>query len=176
MASILRMGHPTLRLVAQPLDISKIQSSEVQALIEDMYNTMASADGIGLAAPQVGVSIQLAIVESPESSDRYPQSEKTSGIYINPRVTVLDHTVQGMWEGCLSIPGIRGYVERPRKISVHYWDEKAQEHTLEVEGFSAIVLQHEFDHLNGVLFIDRIEDKSKLAFIEEYQAFHLDSD
>ena len=126
------------------------------------------AGGIGLAAPQIGVSKQLAVIKLSEDSDRYPDMETTDPYVIfNPRITVLDKELQGFWEGCLSVPGLRGYVQRPRKVKIDYLDENAEERTIEVEDFLATVFQHELDHLIGMLYVDRMEDVSTLMFEDE---------
>ena len=141
---------------------------DVKKLSEDMFETMHNADGIGLAAPQIGISKQLAIIKLSEESDRYPDME-TSEAYIifNPKITVLDKEKQGFWEGCLSVPGLRGYVERPRKVKIDFLDENAKERTIEVEDFLATVFQHELDHLIGMLYVDRMEDVSSLMYEDE---------
>lgn len=170
---ILRMGHPLLRERARELAREEILSQEIQRLIADMHETMRLANGLGLAAPQVGMSVRLALVEVPENSVRYPGAAAYPfGVYINPRVKVLEAQTQGYWEGCLSVPGLRGYVERARKIEVKYLDENAEPRTLVAEGFPATVFQHEFDHLDGKLFVDRLASTAKLAFLDEFIEFH----
>ncbi|MGZ3687953.1 MAG: peptide deformylase, partial [Bdellovibrionota bacterium] len=141
-------------------------------LIEDMIETMHEYSGIGLAAPQVHHSLQLALIEFSEDSSRYPDmGERPLQILINPRTTVLDESEQGYWEGCLSVPELRGLVQRPRKIQVDYLDRSGKPKTIVAEGFLATVFQHELDHLDGVLYVDKIRDKTKFAFIEEYQRY-----
>lgn len=169
---VIRMGHPTLRVKTTPFTKEEILSKETQDLIEDMFETMDDYDGIGLAAPQIDVPRQLAIVGVPVDSDRYPDApESEQFVIINPVVTVIDETPQGFWEGCLSVPGLRGFVERPRKVKIEYLDEEANEQVIEVENFLATVFQHELDHLDGILYIDRISDTKKLSYNEEFDKF-----
>lgn len=171
---LIRMGNPVLRQIAHPLTITDILSDEFKILLADLKDTMKQEGGIGIAAPQIGVSQQVAIIELPATSERYPNLVGSPlFIIVNPVLTTLDDQPQGFWEGCLSVPGLRGYVERPRKIRVDYLDEQAQAQSLEVEGFLATVFQHELDHLFGKLYIDRIKDPTQLSFIEEFEQFIL---
>jgi len=173
--NVIRMGHPLLRELAQPLTKEEILSS--QDLIQDLFDTMAEEKGIGIAAPQIGISLQVAIIELPKENPRYPDVEESDTFVIfNPKITVLDATTQGYWEGCLSVPGLRGYVERPRKIYIEYLDQEANSQKIELEGFLATVFQHELDHLFGILYIDRVTDKTKLSFIEEFVQFHSENE
>lgn len=165
---ILKMGNPLLRVVAEDFSVEEIKNSETQLLLEDMWNSLAAAGGIGLAAPQIGISKQLAVIKLTEESDRYPDMEDSEAFIIfNPKITVLDKTEQGFWEGCLSVPGLRGFVERPRKIRVDFLDENAKPRYIEVEDFLATVFQHELDHLVGKLYVDRIKDITTLMFEDE---------
>lgn len=169
---VARMGHPVLREKARDVRPEEIGSPELERLIEDMIETMHEYGGIGLAAPQVHRSINMALIEFDESSERYPnQGAQPLAVFINPRITYLDQTIQGFWEGCLSVPELRGFVERPRKIRVDYLDRKGRPASLEAEGFLATVFQHELDHLAGVLYVDRIKDTRKLAFMDEFQRY-----
>ena len=162
------MGNPLLREEAKPFTFEEILSEDTEILLKDMWDSLEEAGGIGLAAPQIGISKQLAIIKLSEESDRYPDME-TSEAYIifNPKITVLDKEKQGFWEGCLSVPGLRGYVERPRKVKIDFLDENAKERTIEVEDFLATVFQHELDHLIGMLYVDRMEDVRTLMFEDE---------
>lgn len=176
---VLKMGHPTLRVKAGPVSAEEIQSREFKDLIQDMFETMQEEDGIGIAAPQIGVSKQVAIVGVPKDNPRYPdvpEGEEEDDfdilIVINPKVTVLDRTPSGFWEGCLSVPGLRGYVERPSKIKVEFTNPLGETEVLEVSGFGATVFQHELDHLDGVLYVDRVADTTKLSYMDEFMEFH----
>lgn len=163
-----RMGNPVLRLKARELSPKEIRSPEVSRILKDMFDTLEDEEGIGLAAPQIHESIALAIVHYP--SDSEPR------VLFNPKITVLEETEQAYWEGCLSIPEIRGLVYRPRKIRVDYVSLDCKPVSIEVEGFPATVFQHELDHLFGVLFIDRVRfipGDSPISFTEEYARHHL---
>jgi peptide deformylase len=169
---IIRMGHPVLREPARPLAREEIVSEATLRLVADMIDTLHDYGGIGLAAPQIGEPIRLAIVEIPEGGTRYgevPGMPLT--VFVNPVVTVLDPATKGYWEGCLSVPGLRGFVERPQKIRVGYLDLAGRDQTLELAGFLATVFQHEFDHLDGTLYIDRLADSRLLAFEEEFTRY-----
>jgi peptide deformylase len=166
------MGHPVLRRPADPLDPAAIASDEIKRLLVDMIDTLHDYGGIGLAAPQVGESVRLAIVEIPESGTRYgdiPGMPLT--VFVNPAITVLDEESRGFWEGCLSVPGLRGFVERPQGIRVDYLDLAGREQSVELSGFLATVFQHEFDHLDGKLYVDRITDTRLLAFEDEFMRY-----
>lgn len=166
---VLRMGHPVLREVARPLQRDEIGSETVNRLIEDMVDTLHDYGGIGLAAPQIGESLRLAIIEIPGGPSRYGELESMPlSVFINPVIEVLDPTTEGYWEGCLSVPGLRGFVERPQHIKVIYTTDTGAAAELDLEGFLATVFQHEFDHLDGVLYIDRLTDTRMLAFDKEF--------
>ena len=166
--TVLKMGNPMLREMASEFSKEEILHEDTKELLVDMWETLDSAGGIGLAAPQIGVSKQLAVIKLSEESDRYPDMETTEPYVIfNPQITVIDKEIQGFWEGCLSVPGLRGYVERPRKVQIDFLDENASERTIQVEDFLATVFQHELDHLIGMLYVDRMEDASTLMFEDE---------
>jgi peptide deformylase len=171
---VARMGHPILREKTRELTAAEIRSSDIQRLIDDMVDTMHEYSGIGLAAPQIHQPIRLAVIELEADNDRYPDlAETDSGlqIIINPKVTVLDRKEQAYWEGCLSVPELRGLVHRPRRIRVDSLGRDGQPQSIEAEGFLATVYQHELDHLEGALFVDRMKDLQKLAFLAEYQRY-----
>ena len=166
---IIRMGHPSLRQVAQPVDPAIIGGAAFSRLVEDMIDTLHDYGGVGLAAPQINESIRLAILELPGGTTRYGEAPPLPlTVFINPRVHVLDETPNGVWEGCLSVPGLRGYVERPSGIRVEALNLQGAPQCLELKGFPATVLQHEFDHLDGKLYIDRLADPRRLMFEEEF--------
>lgn len=165
---ILKMGNPVLRQVASKFEEDEILSEDTKTLLEDMWDTLELAGGIGLAAPQIGVSKQLAIIELSSESERYPEAEASDAFIIfNPQISVIDNDLQGFWEGCLSVPGLRGYVERPKKIKIDYLDEFANQQSIILEEFLATVFQHELDHLIGMLYVDRMEDVGTLMFEDE---------
>ena len=172
---VARLGHPVLRKVSRPLRLEEFGTDDLRRLITDMIDTMKEYGGIGLAAPQIHESLQLAIIGFSEGSKRYPKmGNMPLTVVINPRITVLDEEPQGFWEGCLSVPGIRGLVYRPRKIKINFLDENGNEREIEAEDFLATVFQHELDHLAGVIYVDRVEGgpgKKPLAFQEEYEKY-----
>ena len=170
---VAQMGHPILRQKTKDVSVEEIRSSTMQALVQDMYETMLEYGGVGLAAPQVHQSLRLAVVEFDPEQERYETEQAQEfSVFFNARITVIDETPFGMWEGCLSVQGLRGYVERPRHIRVDYLDRDGQAKQLKAQDFLAVVLQHELDHLDGALYVDRMKDMSKLAFIEEYGRYH----
>ena len=172
---IIRMGHPNLRRVAQPVPPENIGSLEMQRLLDDMTDTLHDYGGIGLAAPQIDENLRLAIIEIPCGPSRYGDIEAMPlTAFFNPVIEVLDESREGYWEGCLSVPGLRGYVQRPQHIRVRYINQHRESAELELQGFLATVMQHEFDHLDGRLYIDHISDTSKLAFEEEWLRHHVE--
>ncbi len=172
---IIRMGHPNLRIPAQDVPAQAIGSSELTRLVDDMVDTLHDYGGIGLAAPQIDEPLRLAIIEIPGGHSRYGEIEAMPlTVFINPVVEVVDGTTAGYWEGCLSVPGLRGFVERPQHVKVSYTTSQGQPAELELQGFWATVFQHEFDHLDGRLYIDRITDPTKLVFEEEFNRYLAD--
>ncbi len=174
---IIRMGHPVLRRRARPLRHEELASDELHRLVADMVDTLHDYGGIGLAAPQVNESVRLALIEIPGGPTRYGELDHMPlTVCVNPEIEVLDETVAGYWEGCLSIPGLRGFVERPQHIRVRYLDLEGDQCELEARGFLATVFQHEFDHLDGHLYVDRMRDPARLAFEEEFMRYLLPSE
>jgi len=165
---VARMGHPVLRQKCETIDPALITGPEVQRLIRDMFETMVEYNGVGLAAPQVHQPVRLLIAGG-EVDD---EGRNRFRVLINPEVTVLDENNRlGMYEGCLSVPGMRGWVERPASIKITAWNEKGEKTDFSLEGFPAVVIQHECDHLDGILYVDRIEDTTKFAYEDEAQRF-----
>ena len=165
---ILKLGNPILRRKAKEVSKEEILSENIQNLIDDMWNVMEKAGGIGLAAPQIGISIQLAVIKLESSSDRYENLEDSEEFIIfNPELEVINPEKQGFWEGCLSVPGLRGYVKRPKKLKISYLNEKAEKKVVIVEDFLATVFQHELDHLFGYLYVDRLDSTKDLVFEDE---------
>lgn len=170
-----RMGNPILRLKAQRLSGEEILSTETSELIQDLIENMHHYGGVGIAAPQIGVSKAVAILEVKNTNPRYEITEDYPlTVFINPKISILDSTLQGYWEGCLSVPGLRGYVERPRKIQIDFTDQHNRPQTVIAEGFLATVYQHELDHLEGKIYIDHITDKTMLTYNEEYEQFWME--
>ncbi len=169
---VTRMGNPVLRDKVELVSQEEITSGAIAELLVDMKETMAKESGIGIAAPQIGINKQVALIGIPKDNPRYPdQPEYELLTIINPIVTVLDETLQGFWEGCLSVPGLRGFVERPRKVQVNFLDETGKEQAIIAQEFIATVFQHEIDHLNGILYVDRIKDMTKFCYQEELDKY-----
>ncbi|MCV2370173.1 peptide deformylase [Roseateles oligotrophus] len=159
---ILKMGDPRLLRVAQP--VTEFGTPELKALIADMFETMKAANGAGLAAPQIGVDLQLVIFGF-QSNERYPEAPPVPPtVLINPVITPLSDALVEGWEGCLSVPGLRGVVERFERLRYSGFDADGQAIEREAEGFHARVVQHECDHLIGVLYPSRIKDFSRFGF------------
>jgi peptide deformylase len=159
---ILKMGDPRLLRVAQP--VRDFGTPELRRLIDDMFETMLAAQGAGLAAPQIGVDLQLVIFGF-ERSERYPEAPPVPRtVLINPEITPLTGEEEEGWEGCLSVPGLRGVVPRWRSIRYRGFDPDGRPIEREASGFHARVVQHECDHLIGRLYPTRMRDLSKLGF------------
>lgn len=162
---ILRMGDPRLLRVAEP--VTAFGTPELEQLIADMQETMDAADGVGLAAPQIGVNLRLVIFGF-EHSERYPDASAVPyTVLINPVLTPLSNEQEDGWEGCLSVPGLRGVVPRWTRLRYTGVDPKGQRIEREVEGFHARVVQHECDHLDGILYPMRVKDFTRFGFVEE---------
>lgn len=162
---VLKIGDPFLNKIVDP--VLEFNTPELHALIDDMRDTMASLAGAGLAAPQIGVSARVVIF-SMKDNPRYPNEEAIEEtVLINPQIEVLSNQEQGMWEGCLSVPGMRGYVERPSQIRYCGFDQYGNKIDRTVSGFHAIVVQHECDHLDGVLYPMKLKDMRLFGFETE---------
>ena len=161
---ILKMGDPRLLRVAKP--VTNLRDPALNQIIADMYETMHAAGGVGLAAPQIGLDLRLMIFGF-EANPRYPDAPPVPvTTLINPWLEVLGGETEEGWEGCRSVPGLRGLVPRARHIRYGGWLEDGSEFTREAQGFHARVFQHEFDHLNGVLYPQRITDMTRFGFVE----------
>jgi len=161
---ILRMGEPLLFRIADP--VAEFGTDELKQLIEDMFDTMVAVGGVGLAAPQIGVGLQLVIFGF-EKSERYPNADSVpQTILINPVITLLGDDEELGWEGCLSVPGLRGEVPRHARIRYQGFDPDGEPIDRTVEGFHARVVQHECDHLIGRLFPSRMRDFARFGFTE----------
>ena len=166
MKEIKTIGEQVLKEIAKEVPIEKIQ--EKLDLINEMIEIMRCSKGVGIAAPQIGVLEQIVIIEIQEN-ERYPNIEKMPlTIMINPKLNIIDEEKVDGYEGCLSVPGVRGVVPRYKWIQVEYLDEKGQQHTMMLDGFPAKVAQHEVDHLNGIVFLERVEDKRSFITNENY--------
>jgi peptide deformylase len=169
---VARMGHPVLRQMTRPVDKHEIRTPEFQKLIDDMIETMEEYAGIGLAAPQVHETrrVFVAVLDAEGRGQGEPIA------LINPEITALSTDLDEGWEGCLSIPDIRGRVPRSPHIKVSALNREGKRIEIEARDFPARVIQHETDHLDGVLFFDRMRSFESLAFLEEYSRYHVRRD
>lgn len=168
---VIKMGNPLLRKISTPVANDTIASARFQNLITDLIATMRLENGAGIAAVQVGVLERVFVMEV-ANNERYPEkNEFPLQIAINPKIEVLSSAKIPSWEGCLSIPNIRGRLERYQHIKLTAFNSAGEQYALELDGFAAIVAQHELDHLNGKLLIDRMDSMETLTFHEEYKKF-----
>ena len=162
---VLRMGHPVLREKAKPVE--NLATPELRALVADMKETMKAKNGAGLAAPQIGVS-QRVVIFGVEQNPRYPDAEPVPfTVLVNPKLVMLSRDVEEDWEGCLSVPGMRGVVPRYTKLRYTGFDEEGNPIERVAEGFHARVVQHECDHLDGILYPQRMTDMRTFGFTKE---------
>jgi peptide deformylase len=168
---VARLGFPSVRTVAQAVPASRVGAPELQQLIDDMIETMYEYHGVGLAAPQVHLPIQLAVLEV-EKHPRYPDMPSVPlTVLINPVVTVVNPAPLEDWEGCLSIPDLRGLVPRASEVRVQALGRNGERLDFVARDFHARVVQHETDHLKGEVYLDRMPDLRKLGFLDEWQRF-----
>jgi peptide deformylase len=167
---VARMGHPVLRAKARPLERAEIRSASIQKLIDDMIETMSEYHGVGLAAPQIHEGLRLFVAAI---DDRNGTNEEDADpiALINPEISIIGPDIVEDWEGCLSIPDIRGLVPRAREIKVRAFDRTGARLELTAVDFRARVIQHETDHLDGVLFFDRMRSFQSLTFLDEYSRY-----
>jgi peptide deformylase len=165
---VARMGHPVLRERARPLDKSDIKSAALQKLVDDMIDTMHEYHGVGLAAPQVHEGLRLFVA----LLDEDPDAKSEAVVIVNPEIVPNGSAMEEGWEGCLSIPDIRGMVPRYTDVMVRALDRSGRPIELTLKNFPARVAQHETDHLDGVLFFDRMKSFESLTFLDEYSRFH----
>jgi len=172
---VARMGHPVLRARAKPVDPADIKSAPVQQLIDDMLETMREYQGVGLAAPQVHESLRLFVAGFAPGAGDDEDGDEDEDVplmaIINPEITPIGDEMIEDWEGCLSIPDIRGRVPRARSIVVNALDRFGKRIELEAQGYAARVIQHETDHLDGVLFFDRMKSLGSMTFLDEYARY-----
>jgi peptide deformylase len=167
---VARMGHPVLRQRGRPLESSDLRSPRIQKLIDDMIDTMREYNGVGLAAPQVHESLRLFVALLSDD----PDETTTAVVIVNPEILANGNARQEGWEGCLSIPDIRGLVPRLMDITVRALDRDGRPIELRLKDFPARVVQHETDHLDGVLFFDRMTSMQSLTYLDEYSRYHAD--
>jgi peptide deformylase len=172
--SISRMGHPVLREKAREVTREELLSPDIQRLIFDMVDTMRDAPGVGLAAPQVYEGLRIIVIEVNSSSEEDQAIPLL--ILANPVMAETSKEKVTDWEGCLSIPDVRGLVPRHRKVTVRALNHEGRSFTVEAEGYLARILQHEMDHLDGVLFLDRMEDFKSLTFLKEFNRYWAEYD
>jgi peptide deformylase len=170
---VARLGHPALRAPAKPVPPEEIGSAEIQRLIDDMIETMREYDGAGLAANQVHTLRQIAVIEV-QKNPRYPDApEVPLTVLINPVVTPQTEELESGWEGCLSVPDMRGVVPRFTSVRLECLDRTGRHVDLVAKDFFARVIQHETDHLNGIVYVDRIADMRTLSHIAEWNRYWL---
>jgi len=167
---VARIGHPVVRAPARPVPLDFVGSSEFQRLLDDMVETMHEYEGVGLAGPQVHVGLRVAVLEVPASDDRTRVAIPLTAL-VNPVVTPIGEEKEHAWEGCLSVPDLRGVVPRWKRLRLEALDRAGAPFTLEAEGFFARVIQHECDHLDGGVYLDRMEGLRTLSFLREFQRF-----
>jgi peptide deformylase len=163
------MGHPVLRQKTRAIDRSQIRNPVVQKLIDDMIETMVEYHGVGLAAPQVHEGLRLFVASLDD--DDTGESAPTPIAIINPEITPVGSEIDEDWEGCLSIPDIRGRVPRAAEITLRAWDRDGERIELHARDYPARVIQHETDHLDGILFFDRMRSFDSLTFLDEYSRY-----
>ena len=169
---IVRLGHPALRTPADPVDLERLPDPDLQELIDDLFETMLEAGGVGLAAPQLGISLRLfvyAVIDSGSADDT-----EELRVVINPGLDPLAGELVYDWEGCLSIADLRGLVPRHRAVRVLGCDREGKSLDYRAEDYEARIVQHEVDHLNGIVFLDRMRDMRSLAFEDEWEEFLAD--
>jgi peptide deformylase len=168
---VARLGHPILRRVAEPVSPEAIRAPEIQRLIDDMLETMDEYDGAGLAAPQVHVSRRI-VIYGVRSNPRYPDADEVPlTVLVNPTITPASRDVEEDWEGCLSVPEMRGMVPRVTRVKVDGLDRDGKPLRFTAQGFHARVVQHECDHLDGVVYLDRMQSLQTLSFLPEFQKY-----
>jgi peptide deformylase len=166
--TVLKMGDP--RLLQRSAEVVTIDTQTLAPLLADMWDTMAAENGAGLAAPQIGI-LQRVVIFGYENNPRYPDAPAIpQTVLINPEITVLDETLEDGWEGCLSVPGLRGVVPRHRAIRYRGFDQHGNSIEREAEGFHARVVQHECDHLDGVLYPQRMIDMRQFGYLDTLDA------
>ncbi len=171
---VARLGNPVLRLKAKPVPVEQIRSPGMQAFLEHLVETMQEYDGVGIAAPQVHVSSQIAAI-GVTRNPRYPRAPKIPlTLLINPQVKTVSRAVEEDWEGCLSVEGFRGLVPRWREVEVRAYNGQGVTVHFRAKGFFARVIQHEWDHLQGKVFLDRMKNLATLTHLTEYGRFWAD--
>lgn len=166
---IVKLGHPALRSPAEAVDLETLKQPEIQGWIDKMFESMDAADGVGLAAPQLGLGLQIFVYLAVDPEK--PRSEAERKVLVNPGVAPESGDLVWDWEGCLSIPDLRGLVPRHQAVRVDAFDRHGAPMSFRAEGYEARIVQHEFDHLNGIVFLDRMRDMRSLCFSAEWEQF-----
>jgi len=171
--AIVELGDPVLRERAREVTPDELRSDAVQDLIDDMIETMRGANGAGLAANQIGEALRIAVVEVRPANPRYPYKPPVPlTVIVNPVIEPLDDEVEQINEGCLSVPNLRGEVPRLMNVRVRYTDREGEQRDEVRRGLTAGTFQHELDHLDGILFVDRVEDRGTFSTWEQYDRLH----
>ena len=171
---VARLGHPVLRRKAAPVPTDRITSPEVQQLVDDMFETMQEYGGIGLAAPQVHEGLRLFVAGVRDADIVSPLTDETDMPFItviNPEVVPVTRETETDWEGCLSIPDIRGQVPRPDAVRLRAFGRRGERFEIVAQGLPARVIQHETDHLDGIIFFDRMKSLETLAYLDEFRRY-----
>jgi len=171
---VARIAHPVLRSPAKPVPREAFRDTLFQKLIDDMRQTMYEYEGVGLAAPQVHEGLRLAVIEVPGKDER-SEAEVPFLVLVNPVLTPLAEEREDGWEGCLSVPDLRGLVPRLKRLKLDALDRHGHPYSIEAQDFFARVIQHECDHLDGNVYLDRMRDMRSLTFIKEFES-HLRED
>jgi len=163
------LGNPILRAKAKPLPPAYLKTAAFKKLVKDMFYTMHRAQGVGLVAPQIGKSIQLAVIEVRKTKHRSRSAPFPRTVLVNPVITWRSKELVHSWEGCLSFKDLRGLATRHKEIKVSYLDEKGKKISRKLKDFPAIVFQHEIDHLNGHVYLDRVADMRAVMTLNEFK-------
>jgi peptide deformylase len=167
---VARLGHPVVRAEARPVTLEELGSRDVQKLIDDMVETMREYEGVGVAAPQIPVGLRLAVIEVP-TSDARSEAAVPLTVLVNPKVAPQGPETAVGWEGCLSVPDLRGTVRRHASVRLQALDRRGEPYEVLAAGFFARVIQHECDHLDGTVYLDRMEGMRTLAFLPEFERY-----
>jgi peptide deformylase len=171
---VIRLGHPVLRTIAEPVPEEYFSSGRLEALGRDLIHTMLASEGVGLAAPQVAEPLRLFAFWVPAHGEEEVEVEPT--VLVNPEIRAVGDDLEEGWEGCLSIPRLRGLVPRHRRLKVKARNVDGEAVSFTADGFCARVIQHEYDHLDGIVFLDRMTSTQSLAFDQEWERYVLSTE